>query len=240
MCLQNTTYMLLDQKKHAASFRLEENSEKIELLSLVYEVWGFASKQSLSYACHLHDRSCEHLLEHFEVPTFINLLRKTSFWKLKLCSLAVLSLFSHSSVLACQTLLPSMSRETGVGEFVQHHGTDWTSLAGKNSWTTTTFQSLGYFILCHLKSVCKAQQCGTRHPAGSGCFSCLEGFFQLPSPTSKAFQRVWNFPCRREICLFPQTCSFQKCITLCKSCAKYRFMEIGLVVQAYGAFSISF
>lgn len=57
--LQKPTYLVLDQEKiSVASFRLEQNSEEVELLSLVYEVWGYASKQSLFCACHLRDRSC--------------------------------------------------------------------------------------------------------------------------------------------------------------------------------------
>lgn len=37
-CKTQHIWMVLDQKKSAASFRLEENSEKMELLSVAYEV----------------------------------------------------------------------------------------------------------------------------------------------------------------------------------------------------------
>lgn len=77
--------------------------------------------------------------------------------------------------------------------------------ANKNSWTTLVWRDILVSAIpanACLKSVCKAWPLQRRRAqltcAGSvsSCFS--DGLLQFPFPITKTFQRLWNFPCRRE------------------------------------------
>lgn len=111
-----------------------------------------------------------------------------------------------------------MSRRLEQGEFVQHHCIDWTSLAGnKNSWTHHHLLELKIFYSLPFEvHVQRPVWHGTSHLCGVRLpFSPWSGL-KFPSLTSKVFQRVWNFPCRREICFFPRHALFKSAVPFVK------------------------